>query len=752
MEKQFTVAVGEPVPENQEKNLSAEAKCPVLHGGRTHTAAGGPTNANWWPNQLNLKILHQRIPSTSPLDKEFNYAEEFKSLDLDAVIKDLHSLMTSSQDWWPADYGHYGPLFIRMAWHSAGTYRIADGRGGAGSGAQRFAPLNSWPDNVSLDKARRLLWPIKQKYGQKISWADLMILTGNVALDSMGFQTFGFGGGREDIWEPEEDVYWGPESTWLGDERYSGDRELANPLGAVQMGLIYVNPQGPNGTPDPLAAARDIRETFARMAMNDEETVALIAGGHTFGKAHGAADASKYCSPEPEGAGIEDQGFGWTNSFGTGTGPDTITSGLEGAWTTNPIKWDNNYFDNLFGYEWDLTKSPAGAHQWTPKNGSAAGTVPDAHDPSKKHAPMMFTTDLALRMDPVYAPISKRFHENPQAFKEAFAKAWFKLTHRDMGPVSRYLGPLVPSQPLLWQDPVPAVDHELVNEQDIAALKAKILASGLSISQLVRTAWASAATFRGSDKRGGANGARIRLAPQKDWEVNKTAEVAKVVQTLEGIQKDFNGAKSGGKKISLADLIVLGGCAAVEAAAKKAGHDVKVPFSPGRTDASQEQTDVHSFAVLEPAADGFRNYLRKGLEGSAAELLVDRANLLTLTAPEMTVLVGGLRALDANVGQSKHGVFTKRPETLTNDFFVNLLDMNTKWQKSATSEGVLEGRDRATGELKWTGTVVDLVFGSNSQLRAIAEVYASDDSKEAFVKDFVAAWNKVMNLDRYDLA
>ncbi len=714
--------------------------------------AGAQTNAEWWPNQLNLGILHQHSPLSDPMGEAFNYAEEFKTLDLNAVIKDLHALMTTSQDWWPADYGHYGPLFIRMAWHSAGTYRIADGRGGAGSGSQRFAPLNSWPDNVSLDKARRLLWPIKQKYGRKLSWADLMILTGNVALESMGFKTFGFGGGREDVWEPEEDIYWGPERKWLGDERYRGDRQLDNPLGAVQMGLIYVNPEGPNSKPDPVAAARDIRETFGRMAMNDEETVALIAGGHTFGKAHGAAEPSKYVGPEPEGAAIEDQGLGWINTFGNGNGAHAITSGLEGAWTTNPVKWDNNYFDNLFGYEWELTKSPAGANQWTPKDASAKGTVPDAHDPSKKHAPMMFTTDLALKVDPSYAKISKHFHENPQEFADAFAKAWFKLTHRDMGPLSRYLGPLVPAEPLLWQDPVPAVDHALIGEQDIAALKAKILASGLSISQLVTTAWASAATFRGSDKRGGANGARIRLAPQKDWEVNQPAELAKVLPKLEAIQKDFNAAQSGKKKVSLADLIVLGGCAAVEAAAKKAGHDVKVPFSPGRTDASQEQTDVHSFAVLEPAADGFRNYLRKGHEGSAAELLVDRAHLLTLTAPEMTVLVGGMRALDANFGQSKHGVFTKRPGTLTNDFFVNLLDMNTKWQKSATSEGVLEGRDRATGELKWTGTVVDLVFGSNSQLRAIAEVYACNDSKEAFVKDFVAAWSKVMNLDRYDLA
>ncbi len=697
-------------------------------------SAGAPTNADWWPNQLNLKILHQHSPMSDPMGEAFNYAEEFKSLDLDAVIKDLHALMTDSQDWWPADFGHYGPLFIRMAWHSAGTYRIGDGRGGAGSGAQRFAPLNSWPDNVNLDKARRLLWPIKQKYGRKISWADLMILAGNVALESMGFKTFGFGGGREDVWEPEEDIYWGPEGKWLADERYSGDRELENPLAAVQMGLIYVNPEGPNGKPDPLAAAKDIRETFARMAMNDEETVALIAGGHTFGKTHGAGDPSKYVGPEPEAAGIEEQGLGWKSNFGTGKGGDTIGSGLEVIWTTTPTKWSNNFFWNLFGYEWELTKSPAGAHQWKPKHGAGAGTVPDAHDPSKRHAPSMLTTDLALRFDPVYEKISRRFHENPDQFADAFARAWFKLTHRDMGPIARYLGPLVPKEPLLWQDPIPAVDHKLIGEQDIAALKAKILASGLSISQLVTTAWASAATFRGSDKRGGANGARIRLAPQKDWEVNQPAELAKVLQTLEAIQKDFNGAQSGGKKVSLADLIVLGGCAAVEAAAKKAGHDVKVPFSPGRTDASQEQTDVHSFAVLEPTADGFRNYLRKGHEGSAAELLVDRANLLTLTAPEMTVLVGGMRALNANFGQSEHGVFTKRPETLTNDFFVNLLDMNTKWQKSATSEGVLEGRDRATGELKWTGTVVDLVFGSNSQLRALAEVYACSDSQQAFVQ------------------
>jgi catalase-peroxidase len=752
MEKELTSAAGAPVPDNQQQNLSTEAKCPVSGGGRRHTAAGAPTNAGWWPNQLNLKILHQHSPLSDPMDKEFNYAKEFKSLDLDAVIKDLHALMTTSQDWWPADYGHYGPFFIRMAWHSAGTYRIADGRGGAGSGAQRFAPLNSWPDNVSLDKARRLLWPIKQKYGRKISWADLMVLAGNVALESMGLKTVGFGGGREDVWEPDEGTYWGPEGKWLADERYSGDHELANPLAAVQMGLIYVNPEGPNGKPDPVAAAPDIRETFARMAMNDEETVALIAGGHTFGKAHGAADPSKYVGPEPEAAGIEEQGFGWKNTFGSGKGADAISSGLEGAWTTNPVKWDNNYFDNLFGYEWELTKGSGGANQWTPKDASAAPTVPDAHDPSKRHPTMMFTTDLALKVDPSYAAISKRFHEHPEAFADAFAKAWYKLTHRDMGPHSRYLGRLVPAEPMLWQDPVPAVDHELTGEQDIAALTARILASGLSISQLVTTAWASATTFRGGDKRGGANGARIRLAPQKDWEVNQPAELANALRTLEAIRKDFNGAQSGGKKVSLADLIVLGGCAGVEEAAKKAGRDVKVPFSPGRTDASQEQTDVHSFAVLEPTADGFRNYLRSGHQRPAEELLVDRAQLLTLTAPEMTVLVGGMRALNANFGQSKHGIFTDRPETLTNDFFVNLLDMHTKWQASSTCEGVFEGRDRATGEIKWTGTRVDLVFGSNSQLRAIAEVYACDDSKEAFVKDFVAAWNKVMNLGRYDLA
>ena len=732
--------------------MSDESKCPMSGSARTATMGGAPSNADWWPNQLNLKILRQHPQLSNPVGESFNYAEEFKTLDLHAVIKDLHALMTTSQDWWPADYGHYGPFFIRMAWHSAGTYRIADGRGGAGHGAQRFAPLNSWPDNVSLDKARRLIWPIKQKYGRRLSWADLIVLAGNVALDSMGLKTFGFGGGRVDIWEPEEDIYWGPEGKWLADERYTGDRQLDNPLGATQMGLIYVNPEGPNGKPDPIAAAIDIRETFARMAMNDEETVALIAGGHTFGKAHGAADPNKYVGPVPEAADIEEQGLGWKNTFGSGKGVDTIGSGLEGAWTTNPIKWDNNYLENLFGYEWELTKGPGGANQWTPKNGAAAGTVPDAHDPKKKHAPIMFTTDLSLRMDPIYEKISRRFLEDPQELADAFSKAWFKLTHRDMGPVSRYLGPLVPKEHLIWQDPVPAVDHPLIGEQDIAALKAKILASGLSTSQLVTTAWASASTFRGSDKRGGANGARIRLAPQKDWEANQPAELAKVLATLEKIQKDFNAAQSDGKKVSLADLIVLGGSAAVEQAAKKAGHDVKVPFAPGRTDASQNQTDAASFAVLEPIADGFRNYIKKGLEPSTAELLLERANLLTLTAPEMTVLIGGLRALDANFGHSQHGVFTKRPGALTNDFFVNLLDMNTKWQKSAASESILEGHDRATGKLKWTGTVVDLVFGSNAQLRALAEFYACADSRQAFVHDFSAAWSKVMNLDRFDLA
>jgi catalase-peroxidase len=753
MDNTLKTAAGASDPEKQEQNILPEAKCPVAGGARRHTVAGAPTNARWWPNQLNLKILHQHCPLSNPMDKEFNYAKEFKTLDLNAVVKDLNTLMTTSQSWWPADYGHYGPLFIRMAWHSAGTYRIGDGRGGAGSGEQRFAPLNSWPDNASLDKARRLLWPIKQKYGRKLSWADLMVLAGNVALESMGFKTFGFGGGRVDVWEPGDDIFWGPEGKWLGDERYTGDRQLDNPLAAVQMGLIYVNPEGPNGKPDPAAAARDIRETFARMAMNDYETVALIAGGHTFGKTHGAADPGKYVGSEPEGAAIEEQGLGWKNTYGNGNGANTITSGIEVTWTTTPVKWSNNYLENLFGYEWELTKSPAGANQWTPKNGAGAGTVPHAHDPSKRIAPGMLTTDLALRVDPIYEPIARHFLENPQELADAFAKAWFKLTHRDMGPLSRYLGPLVPAEPQLWQDPVPAVDHPLIGEQDIAALKTKILASGLSISQLVTTAWASAATFRGSDKRGGANGARIRLAPQKDWEVNQPADLAKALKTLEAIQKDFNSSQSGGKKVSLADLIVLGGCAAVEEAAKKAGHNVKVPFSPGRTDASQEQTDVHSFAVLEPVADGFRNYFQKnGHNMSAEELLVDRAQLLRLTAPEMTVLVGGLRSLNANSGQSKHGVFTKRPGTLTNDFFVKLLDMNTKWQKSATNEGVLEGHDRATDELKWTGTVVDLVFGSNSQLRAIAEVYACSDSQQSFVKDFVAAWNKVMNLDRFDLA
>ena len=729
--------------------MATETKCPVAGGDRRHTAAGAATNVEWWPNQLNLKVLHQHSPLSDPMEKDFNYAEEFKSLDLNAVVQDLHALMTDSQDWWPADFGHYGPLFIRMAWHSAGTYRIGDGRGGAGSGEQRFAPLNSWPDNVNLDKARRLLWPIKQKYGRKISWADLMILAGNVALESMGFKTFGFGGGREDVWDPGEDIYWGAEGKWLADERYSGDRDLENPLAAVQMGLIYVNPEGPNGNPDPLAAARDIRETFARMAMNDEETVALIAGGHSFGKTHGAADPLKYVGREPEAAPIEEQGLGWKNTFGTGSGDDAIGSGLEVIWTTTPTKWSNNYFENLFGHEWELTKSPAGANQWTPKNGAGA-TVPDAQDPSKRHKPSMLTTDLSLRFDPAYEKISRRFYEHPEELADAFAKAWFKLTHRDMGPISRYLGPLVPKEPQLWQDPVPAVDHPLIGNKEIAALKEKILASGLTIPQLVTTAWASAASFRGSDKRGGANGARIRLAPQKDWEVNQPAELAKVLEKLEAIQKEFNRSR-GKKKISLADLIILGGCAAVEEAAKKAGHDVKVPFAPGRTDASQEQTDVHSFALLEPKADGFRNYSRNGYASSAEEMLVDKAQLLNLTAPELTVLIGGLRALNANFGQSKHGIFTKRPGTLTNDFFVNLLDMNTKWHPSYT-EGVYEGRDRKTGELKWTGTRVDLIFGSNSQLRALAEVYACEDSKKSFAKDFAAAWAKVMNNDRYDLA
>ncbi|MDZ5441746.1 catalase/peroxidase HPI [Micromonospora sp. 4G57] len=707
------------------------------------------TNQDWWPNQLNLQVLQQHAPRATPLGDDFDYAEEFKTLKVEELKQDVLDVMTTSQDWWPADYGHYGPLFIRMSWHAAGTYRIEDGRGGAGDGAQRFAPLNSWPDNANLDKARRLLWPVKQKYGRKISWADLLVFAGNVALESMGFKTFGFGFGREDIWEPEE-IFWGPEDTWLGDERYAGDRELAGPLGAVQMGLIYVNPEGPNGTPDPLASARDIRETFRRMAMNDEETVALIAGGHTFGKTHGAGDPS-LVGPEPEGCPIDHQGLGWKNSLGSGKGKDTITSGLEGAWTPTPITWDNSFFETLFGYEWELTQSPAGAKQWKPKDGAGTDAVPDAHDPSVRHAPMMATTDLALRVDPIYEQISRRFLENPDQFAEGFAKAWYKLLHRDMGPATRYLGPWVP-EPQLWQDPVPAVDHELIADEDIADLKAKLLASGLSISQLALTAWASAASFRGTDKRGGANGARIRLEPQKNWAVNDPAELATVLQTLERIQQDFNNSQSGGKKVSLADLIVLGGCAAVEQAARNAGHHVTVPFAPGRTDASQEQTDVESFGVLEPKADGFRNYLRAGEKLSPETLLLDRANLLTLTAPEMTVLIGGMRALNANVGQARHGVFTDRPETLTNDFFVNLLDNSAEWKPSTSAENVFEIRDRATGEVKWTATAVDLVFGSNSQLRAIAEVYASDDAQEKFVRDFVAAWVKVMNLNRYDLA
>ena len=723
--------------------MAAEIKCPVAGKVRAHA------NTDWWPDQLDLRVLHQHSALSNPMDEGFNYAEEFKGLDLNAVIKDLHVLMTDSQDWWPADFGHYGPLFIRMAWHSAGTYRIGDGRGGAGSGQQRFAPINSWPDNANLDKARRLLWPIKQKYGRKISWADLLILTGNVALESMGFKTFGFGGGRVDTWEPQQDIYWGPEGKWLADERYTGDRDLQHPLGAVQMGLIYVNPEGPNGKPDPLAAARDIRDTFARMAMNDEETVALIAGGHTFGKTHGAGDAS-LVGPEPEGAGIEDQGFGWKSAFGKGKGSDAITSGLEVTWSATPTKWSNEFFENLLGYEWELTKSPAGAHQWTPKNGAGAGSVPDAFDRSKRHAPSMLTTDLALRVDPAYEMISRRFYEHPDQFADAFARAWFKLTHRDMGPVARYLGPLVPAQPLPWQDPIPAVDHALIAEPDIAALKARILASGLSVSELVSTAWASASTFRGSDKRGGANGARIRLAPQKDWDVNRPPTLARVLDTLGGIQQEFNASLSGGKKVSLADLIVLGGAAAIEKAAKAGQHDVKVPFTPGRMDASQEETDVEAFAPLEPSADGFRNYLRGTQRLSAEELLIDRAQLLTLTAPEMTVLVGGLRVLKADGGASARGLLTRRPETLSNDFFVNLLDMSTRWQPAAGTEGAYEGRDRKTGEVKWTATRVDLIFGSHSQLRAVAEVYACADSKEKFVKDFVAAWSKVMDLDRFD--
>ena len=725
--------------------MSSEAKCPFPHG-----LTGSRSNADWWPQQLKLHLLHQRSSLSDPMAQGFDYAAEFKTLDLDAVCQDLRALMTDSQAWWPADFGHYGPLFIRMAWHSAGTYRTGDGRGGAGMGSQRFAPLNSWPDNANLDKARRLLWPIKQKYGRKISWADLMMLAGNVALESMGFKTFGFAGGRADVWEPEADIDWGAEDTWLGDKRYSGERELEHPLAAVQMGLIYVNPEGPNGNPDPLAAAKDIRETFARMAMNDEETVALIAGGHTFGKTHGAGDA-KLVGREPEGAGIEEQGLGWRSAFGAGMGGDAITSGLEVTWTSTPAKWSHDFFSNLFNYEWELTKSPAGAQQWKPKGGAGAGTVPDAHDASKRHAPAMLTTDLSLRMDPAYEKISRRFLAQPDEFADAFARAWFKLTHRDMGPRARYLGPLVPQEELIWQDPIPAADHALIDEQDITSLKARILAAGVSISQLVTTAWASAVSYRGSDKRGGANGARLRLAPQKDWAVNQPTELAKVLAALEVIQREFNAAQTGGKKVSLADLIVLGGCAAVEAAAKNANHEVKVPFAPGRMDASQAQTDVASFAALEPRADGFRNYCEPGLERFAAEMLLDKAQLLTLTAPEMTVLIGGMRALDANFGHAQHGVFTQRPQALSNDFFVNLLDMNTKWQKSAASEAVLEGRDRASGAPKWTGTTVDLVFGSNSQLRAIAEVYACSDSQLKFVNDFVAAWSKVMNLDRFDL-
>jgi catalase-peroxidase len=730
-------------------NGSTEAKCPFHGGPLKQSAGGGTSNRDWWPNQLKLNILRQHSSLSNPMDKAFNYADEFKKLDLKAVKKDIFKLMTTSQSWWPADYGHYGPFFIRMAWHSAGTYRISDGRGGAGAGDQRFAPLNSWPDNASLDKARLLIWPIKKKYGNKLSWADLMILTGNCALESMGFKTFGFAGGRADTWEPQEDVYWGSETTWLGDKRYTGDRELENPLGAVQMGLIYVNPQGPNGNPDPLAAARDIRETFGRMAMNDEETVALIAGGHTFGKTHGAADADKYVGREPAAASIEEQGLGWKNSFGKGHGADTITSGLEGAWTTTPTKWSNNFFENLFGFEWELTKSPAGAHQWKPKAGAGAGTVPDAHIASKRHAPTMLTTDLALRFDPVYEKVSRSFYENPDKFADAFARAWFKLTHRDMGPKARYLGPEVPKEELIWQDPIPAVKYKL-SPRDITELKGKILATRLSVSELVSTAWASAATFRGSDKRGGANGARIRLSPQKDWEVNNPVQLVKVLKTLEGIQKKFNA--SGKKMVSLADLIVLGGCAAIEKAAKKAKLDVKVPFTPGRADASQDQTDVESFAVLEPEADGFRNYMKKKHKATAEELLVDKAQLMTLTAPEMTVLVGGLRALHANFDNSVNGVFTKRPEALTNDFFVNLLDLGTTWKATSDAQNLFEGRDRTTGQVKWTGTRIDLIFGSNSELRAIAEVYGSEDSHKKFVKDFVAAWSKVMNLDRFDLA
>jgi catalase-peroxidase len=732
-------------------NDTSAAKCPFLGGLHKAAAGHGTRNRDWWPNQLKLNILRQHSNLSNPMGEDFDYASEFKSLDLNAVKQDLYELMTTSQDWWPADYGHYGPFIIRMAWHSAGTYRIADGRGGGGTGTQRFAPLNSWPDNANLDKARLLLWPIKQKYGKKLSWADLMILAGNCALESMGFKTFGFAGGREDVWEPQEDVYWGSEKEWLGDERYSGDRELENPLAAVQMGLIYVNPEGPNGNPDPLASARDIRETFGRMAMNDYETVALIAGGHTFGKTHGAADPSKYVGKEPAASSIEEQSMGWSNTFGTGKGEDTITSGLEGAWTTTPTQWSNNYFENLFGFEWELTKSPAGAHQWKPKDGAGEGTVPDAHNPNKRHAPFMLTTDIALRVDPAYEKISRHFFENPDEFADAFAKAWFKLTHRDMGPKARYLGPEVPAEDLIWQDPIPAVDHELINEQDIADLKNKIISSGLTIGQLVSTAWASASTFRGSDKRGGANGARIRLAPQKDWEVNNPAQLNKVLAVLEVLQEEFNGATMGNKKVSLADMIVLGGCAAIEQAAKNAGFNVTVPFTPGRADASQEQTDIESFDVLEPVADGFRNYIRKGSKLTAEELLVDKAQLLNLTAPELTALVGGMRVLNTNYDGSQHGVFTSRPETLTNDFFVNLIDFTTTWRSTSDAQNVFEGRDRISGEVKWTGTRADLIFGSNSELRAIAEVYACSDSNEKFVHDFVGAWDKVMNLDRFDL-
>ena len=732
-------------------NVNGESKCPFTGATSKKTAGAGQSNRDWWPNQLKLNILRQNSSLSNPMGEGFNYAEEFKSLDLDTVKKDIIELMTTSQDWWPADYGHYGPFFIRMAWHSAGTYRIADGRGGASSGTQRFAPLNSWPDNANLDKARLLLWPVKQKYGKKISWADLMILAGNCALESMGFETFGFGGGREDVWEPEEDIYWGPEAEWLGDKRYSGDRNLENPLGAVQMGLIYVNPEGPNGNPDPILAARDIRETFARMAMNDEETVALIAGGHTFGKTHGAADPGKYVGPEPAGATIEEQGLGWKNTYGSGNAGDTITSGLEGAWTTTPTKWSNNFFWNLFGYDWELTKSPAGAHQWIPKHGMGANSVPDAHDTSKRHTPVMLTTDLALRFDPIYEKISRRFHENPDEFKDAFARAWYKLTHRDMGPISRYLGPEVPSEALIWQDPVPVATNALISDQDIASLKTQIISSGLSISQLVSTAWASASTFRGSDKRGGGNGARIRLAPQKDWEINDPSKLANVLDILTGIQNTFNSGYTG-KEVSLADLIVLGGCVGVEQAAKKAGHTITVPFTPGRTDATQAQTDVESFAVLEPTADGFRNYFKPRHHATAEDMLVDKAQLMTLTAPEMTVLVGGMRVLGTNFSHTQHGVFTKRTETLTNDFFVNLLDMGTTWKATSAAQEVFEGKDRKTGEVKWTGTRVDLIFGSNSELRALAEVYGSSDAQEKFVHDFVKAWDKVMNLDRFDLA